>query len=88
MSSTTTLPTLPRKLTALDKTTIIVPTPAGAFTGHAFGVLMVGGHECILVAKDRAACAELMAHFEVPDGQPKFSIPVAVVQQKDVRMEN
>ena len=75
--------TPPRKLTALAKTTITVPAPAGAFTGHAVGVLMAGGQEVILVASDRAACAALLEHFQVPGGLPSFSIPVAVVQQKD-----
>lgn len=55
-----------------------------AYIGHATGVLLAGGIECIVITATREDAQAFMDHNNTTPGDARFSAPVAMVQRKDV----
>lgn len=55
-----------------------------AYIGHATGVLLSGGIECIVITATREDAQAFMDHNNTTPGDARFSTPVAMVQRKDV----
>lgn len=68
----------------IQKTVVETTGPSAGFVGHATGVLIAGGVECIVFTASREQAQAFMDHFNVTPGESRFSCPVAIVQRKDV----
>jgi hypothetical protein len=63
-----------RDVTRIDK----------ARVGHATGVMLAGGVECIVITATREDAQAFMDKLFATPGDARFSAPVAMVQRKDV----
>lgn len=55
-----------------------------AYLGHATGVLLAGGIECIVITASREDAQAFMNQNNTVPCDARFSTPVAMVQRKDV----
>lgn len=77
--------TAPARLVgALQKARVTTPHECNAYLGHATGVLLAGGIECIVITASREDAQAFMDHNNTTPGDARFSTPVAMVQRKDV----
>lgn len=73
-----------RDVTRIEKARVTTLHECNAYIGHATGVLLAGGIECIVITATREHAQAFMdANFTTP-GDARFSAPVAMVQRKDV----
>lgn len=70
----------------IQKSVVETTGPSAAFIGHATGILIAGGVECIVFTSTREQAQAFMDHLEVTPGDSRFSCPVAIVQRKDVEI--
>lgn len=68
----------------LQKARVTTLHECNAYLGHATGVLLAGGIECIVITADRESAQAFMSQFSTTPGDARFSVPVAMVQRKDV----
>lgn len=73
-----------QNVSKLQKARVETTRQSNAFIGHATGVLLAGGIECIAITATREDAQAFMDHNNTTPGDARFSAPVAMVQRKDV----
>jgi hypothetical protein len=73
-----------RDVTRIEKARVTTLHECNAYIGHATGVMIAGGVECIVITANREEAQAFMDAFFPTQGDARFSAPVAMVQRKDV----
>jgi hypothetical protein len=73
-----------RDVTRIDKARVTTLHECNAYVGHATGVMLAGGVECIVITATREDAQAFMDKLFATPGDARFSAPVAMVQRKDV----
>lgn len=73
-----------QNVSRLQKARVTTPRDCNAYLGHATGLLLAGGIECIVITATREDAQAFMDHNNTTPGDARFSAPVAMVQRKDV----
>lgn len=77
-----------RTVSQLQKARVRTRSECNAYLGHATGLLLAGGIECIVITADKESAQAFIEQFDTVNGHSRFSTPVAMVQWKDVEINS
>lgn len=77
-----------RTVTQLQKARVTAIRECNAYLGHATGLLLAGGIECIVITADKESAQVFIDEIGAANGHSRFSTPVAMVQRKDVEINS